>query len=52
VSSIGLQRVQEFLNSTGRTFDITIETKKDTQITLSGIDKDEYKHLMEYFKVK
>lgn len=52
VSSVGLHRIQEFLNSTGRTFDITIETKKDTQITLSGIDKDEYPNLMKYFKEK
>ena len=43
ISSIGLQRISECLNSTGRTFDILIEQKKEGQTTtLSGIDKDEY----------
>ena len=40
------------MTSTGRTFDITLAAKKGDSITLSGIDKDEYRSLMGYFREK
>jgi len=52
LTHIELLRVQEFMASTGRTFDITLVAKKGDSITLSGIDKDEYRSLMFYFREK
>lgn len=52
ISQIELLRIQEFLQSTGRTFDLTIVSKKGESITLCGIDKDEYQNLLGYFREK
>lgn len=52
ISHMEVSRIQEFMNSTGRTFDITIVSKKDESFNLTGIDKDEFQSIMGYCQEK
>ena len=51
ITHIELMRIQDH-TSVARTFDISIVSKTDGSVTFSGIDKQDYPKLLEYFREK